>query len=246
MTYRVELDNFAGPLDLLLFLIKKNEVDLFDIPIAKITKQYLEYLDVIKMLDLEGASDFILMAATLIRIKAKLLLPKPPIAGDEEEEEDPRDELVRQLLEYQRFKEVSHKLGEIEEHERLKFRRAFFADEYENGSDEAWVPSQPISLFDLIGAFRQVLQRAPKITHHSVEQVPVTAEEQITFILSRLDANNGQVLFYEMIESLTSRVAMIVTFLALLELIKRSDVVVTQSSTFGEIWIHRRAWSSVN
>ncbi|MCI0447359.1 segregation/condensation protein A, partial [bacterium] len=125
MPYRVKLEAFEGPLDLLLFLIKKSEVDIYDIPIADITQQYLEYLEIITQLDLEGAGDFILVAATLIRIKAQMLLPKPPLE-EGEEEEDPRAELVRRLLEYQRFKEVAVQMSDLENHQRLLFPRAFF------------------------------------------------------------------------------------------------------------------------
>lgn len=113
MAYRIKLNMFEGPLDLLLFLIKKEEVDIYDIPIADITKQFLEYVELITLLDLETAGDFILVAATLIRIKAQMLLPKNPEEG-EEEEEDPRQELVRRLLEYQQYKEVAMKFGELE------------------------------------------------------------------------------------------------------------------------------------
>jgi len=119
MAYRVKLQNFEGPLDLLLFLIKKNEVDIYDIPIADITSQYLEYVEIIKLLDLESAGEFILLAATLIRIKAKMLLPRPQ-SDEEEEIIDPRMELVTRLLEYKKFKELAFKMSEIEE-EQSKF-----------------------------------------------------------------------------------------------------------------------------
>lgn len=238
-TYRVHLENFDGPLDLLLFLIKKNEVDLFDIPIADITGQYLQYLDVLQLLDLEAASDYILMAATLIRIKAKMLLPKSPIESDEEEEEDPREELVRRLLEYQRFKEVGAQMADF-----AVARAQLFTRQYTNGDIETDFHSidgalSNYTLFELIAAFKQILSRAPKVMHHRVEHEPATTEEQMDYLLKKMDAQNGQILFYEAIESLQNRIAMIVTFLALLELIRRRIVAVTQSSTFGEIWIKR-------
>ena len=126
MPYKVKLESFEGPLDLLLYLIKKNEVDIYDIPISKITRQYLEYIEIIQLLDLEAASDFILMAATLMRIKAQMLLPKPSIEEEVQDVEDPRQELVYRLLEYKRFKDVAAELGEKEEIARKQFPRGGF------------------------------------------------------------------------------------------------------------------------
>src|SRR5262245_11315877 len=158
MAYRVKLRTFEGPLDLLLFLIKKEEVDIYDIPIAEITRQYLEYLEILTLLDLESAGDFILVAATLIRIKAQLLLPRNP-EEQEEEEEDPRQELVRRLLEYQQYKEVALQLGQFEFRERdyfgLGFRNYDFSDEPPDYSEI----SGQVSLFDLMAAFKRVLMR---------------------------------------------------------------------------------------
>ncbi|MDQ7054910.1 MAG: segregation/condensation protein A [candidate division KSB1 bacterium] len=246
MIYRVQLENFEGPLDLLLYLIKKNEVDLFNIPISEITRQYLEYIEIIQMLDLEGASDFILMAATLIRIKAKMLLPKPPVDMDEEEEEDPREELVRRLLEYQRFKEVAIKMADYESQRQLLYTRRYFDQHMEPEPQDWWDPKTSYTLFDLMWAFKEILQKAPKVTQHSVEQIPVTIDDQIGYILRQLDQNEGQLLFYELLEKLKKRIIMIVTFLSLLELIRRGEVEVTQSSTFGEIWVRRKRWTSLN
>lgn len=236
MNYRVKLDNFDGPLDLLLFLIKKNEVDLFNIPIAEITRQFLEYVELIKLLDLEYASDYILLAATLIRIKAKMLLPKSPIEEDDETEEDPRDELVRQLLEYQRFKEITGDMSSLEHERRLVYRRRYF--DYNLDDEEiVWQPNGNYTLFELMSVFKEVLKRKPRMTHHHIEQHSVTAEEQMTFLLDLLAQNNGEILFYEMAEKLATRIVVIVTFIAMLELIRNGKILITQSSTFGEIWI---------
>lgn len=245
MAYRVHLENFEGPLDLLLFLIKKNEVDLFNIPVAEITRQYLEYLEIIQLLDLEGAGDFILMAATLIRIKAKMLLPKPPV-DTEEEEEDPREELVRRLLEYQRFKEVAHNMKEMENLSRQRFPRGYVEHDFNGETDTVWTKTDTYTLFDLMGVFRDLLRRMPKTTQHNIELVPATIEDQAAYILAKLDENEGQILFYEMLEEVKTRILMIVTFLALLELIKLGEVRVTQSSVFGEIWVQRTGWKSIN
>ena len=237
MTYRVKLRMFEGPLDLLLFLIKKEEVDIYDIPIAEVTRQYLEYLEILTLLDLEGAGDFILVAATLIRIKAQLLLPKNP-EEQEEEEEDPRQELVRRLLEYQQYKEVALHLGQFEFRERdyfgLGFRDYDFSDEPPDYSELAG----QVSLFDLMTAFKRVLLRIPMEAQHRIEQIPVTVEDQIDYILQELQVQR-QLLFVSLLEKMPSKVYIIVTFLALLEMMRRGAISATQSSPFGEIWIQK-------
>ncbi len=236
MNYRVKLENFDGPLDLLLFLIKKNEVDLFNIPVAVITRQFLEYVELIKLLDLEYASDYILLAATLIRIKARMLLPKSPVDDDEEIEEDPRDELVRQLLEYQRFKEITSDMSRLENQRRLVYSRRYF-DFNIDDEEILWEPNGDYTLFELMSVFKEVLKRKPRITHHHIEQHSVTAEEQMEFLLDLLAQKGGELLFYELAEQLTSRIVVIITFIAMLELIRNGKILITQSSTFGEIWI---------
>jgi segregation and condensation protein A len=239
MPYRVKLTNFEGPLDLLLFLIKKNEVDIYDIPIASITQQYLEYVAILQMLDLEGAGDFILLAATLIRIKAQMLLPKSPEA-EEVEEEDPRQELVRRLLEYQRYKEVAEHLAVFEANERHFYSRGhldfnFDDHDFSEGVD---YPKSNVSLFDLMAVFKQVLMRVPKDIQHRVERIPISVEEQIEYLQQELQINK-QLLFISLLQKLPSKIYMIVTFIALLEMMKRGMATATQSGPYGEIWINK-------
>lgn len=238
MPYRVKLENFEGPLDLLLFLIRKNEVDIYDIPIADITKQYLEYLDIIKIFDLEGAGDFIIMAATLIRIKVQMLLPKPQLADDDEEYIDPRMELVTKLLEYKRFKEVAHKLHDFEDEKRDLFPRSYFNSDNGDVEDNEIKFSGDVTLFSLIQAFKAIVERIPKEVFHEVKTLEISTEEQIEFILNYLKENE-QVSFVDLIGHLQNKIIMIVTFIALLELIKRREIVVKQAVPFGEIWIRR-------
>jgi segregation and condensation protein A len=237
MLYRVKLTNFEGPLDLLLFLIKKNEVDIYDIPIAAITQQYLEYVAILQMLDLEGAGDFILLAATLIRIKAQMLLPKPP-EESEEEEEDPRQELVRRLLEYQRYKEVAGHLSDFEISERDFYPRGHFDLNFDDHDFSDWATPGNVSLFDLMTVFKQVLMRMPKDIQHTVERIPISVEEQIEYVMQELQISK-QLLFINLLQKLPSKIYMIVTFIALLEMIRRGLVVATQSGPFGEIWINK-------
>jgi len=237
MAYRIKLQNFEGPLDLLLFLIKKNEVDIYDIPIAEITKQYMGYVEIIQLLDLEGASEFILLAATLIRIKAKMLLPRPKSEDDEEEVVDPRLELVTRLIEYKRFKELAFKLSDIEDEQSKVFQRGFLPDkdvESEDGIDL----DADVSLFTLITVFKQVLERIPKESFHHVEDIQISLEEQIEFIYTHLRRVN-QISFVDLIAHIQSKLIVVVTFMALLELIKRGEIIARQSMPFGEIWIVR-------
>lgn len=238
MAYRVKLDNFEGPLDLLLFLIKKNEVDIYDIPIAEITAQYLEYVEIIKLLDLESAGEFILLAATLIRIKAKMLLPRPQ-TDEEEDIIDPRLELVSRLLEYKRFKELAVKLSDLEDEQRNVFARVY-NDEIEPEPEGGIEMDEDVTLFSLITAFKQVLDRMPRETFHHVEIIQISLEEQIDYILNRL-VNGKQVTFVELVSHVRDRLIIVVTFMALLELIKRGELITRQSRAFGEIWIARKS-----
>lgn len=238
MLYRVHLQNFEGPLDLLLFLINKNEVDIHDIPIAEITKQYMAYLEVLEWLDLENAGDFILMAATLIRIKAQMLLPRPELDEDEEAE-DPRQELVMRLLEYQRFKEVAEEMSELESRQREFYPLAQVGLEFEEDAEaEDEALGEDVSLFNLMAAFVALLKRVPPRTQYTVERVPVTVDQQAQYIIDHLN-QHGQALFTDLFRPLKERITMIVTFVALLELVKRQQVRLEQNEPFSEIWLSR-------
>ncbi len=238
MSYRVKLQNFEGPLDLLLFLIRKNEVDIYDIPISEITRQYLEYVEIIKILDLEMAGDFIIMAATLIRIKVKMLLPRPELDEDEEEIIDPRMELVTRILEYKRFKEMAHKLQDLEDDQLKVFPRLYLQFNEEDVNEEITF-SEDVNLFSLIQAFKQALDNIPKETFHEIKDIEINTEEQIDYIMNMLNAQK-QFSFYDLISRFREKIIMIVTFIALLELIKRGQIVVKQATPFGEIWITKR------
>jgi len=238
MPYRVQLQNFEGPLDLLLFLIKKSEVEIYDIPVADITQQYLEYLTMIELLDLDNASEFILMAATLIRIKAQMLLPKPEL-GDDEEAEDPREELVRRLLEYQRYKEVAWGISDLEKEQRQHFPRSDFSFDFEDDQEvEEELPAKEVSIFDLMSVFAEVVKRIPPRSEHTVEQIPVTLEEQAEVIMSLLEKQE-RVLLTEMLQQIKERIVVIVTFVALLDLVKNKRLQLNQNKPFAEIWIRK-------
>jgi len=237
MSYKVKLESFEGPLDLLLFLIKKEEVDIYNIPIAKITQQYLEYLEILQMLDLESASDFILMAATLMRIKAQMLLPKPSIAEEQEDIEDPRQQLVHRLLEYQRFKEVAADLGQKEDVAGKHFSRGSFKME-EDFFPEDFQPGMEVSLFDLVAAFKTMIDQAKKVTVHRVQVISVTLEECMENVQMKL-AERDQVRFADLFTPEADKIVWIVTFIAILELIKLQVIRAFQEKPFAEILIKK-------
>ncbi|MBN1893312.1 segregation/condensation protein A [bacterium] len=237
--YRIRLPNFEGPLDLLLFLIRKEEMDIYDIPIALITRQYLAYIELMQELDLDIAGEFILMAATLIQIKVKMLLPKPEEEGEGEEEGDPRTELVRQLLEYKRFKEVAEDLTDLEDRQRRMFPRTYFEWQKPFKQEGREVVLKEMSLFDLLQAFKTVLDHIPEEPFHSVNAIQVTLEEQIAFIDGML-RDKQRFAFSDLMMGLKERIVIIVTFMAILEMIRTRRISVHQSSIFEEIWIVRR------
>lgn len=234
--YKIKLPVFEGPFDLLLYLIRKNEIDIYDIPIAQITREYLEYIELMQMLDLEIAGEFIEMVATLILIKTRMLLPQP-VAEGEDMPEDPRLQLTLQLLEYKRFKETSEKLQEIEEQRRRYFPRAStIRRQLKNVSppDEEFVVDA--TLFDLLSAFKRALDNMPKVTVHQVQTVKVTIEEQVRFIFEKL---NGKpyVIFREIVEELPGKIHIIVTFMAILDLMRLQMITCKQEAPFADIRI---------
>lgn len=236
--YKVQLEVFEGPLDLLLYLIKKEEVDIYNIPIERITTQYMEYLSLMRMLDLNIAGEFIVMAATLMMIKSRMLLPveeRPEL--EEEEGEDPRWDLVRQLIEYKKFKDAAGRLEEI-----AFERENVFALGGPNVvlDAEPGVGMQDVSLFDLITAFREVLKNAKPEEIHQIYGENFTVADQVEKILRRI-GNERAVRFTDMFSPLASRHEIICTFLALLELIRLRQVNVKQKERFGDITIEAAA-----
>ena len=232
MAYRVKLDIFEGPFDLLLFLIRKHEIDIYDIPIHDITAQFLEYVELMKILDLEVAGEFIEMVAILMNIKARMLLPRPEGIGDEDVE-DPRTELVQRLLEYKQYKDAAEELHIFEEEQRLKFGRGIQAERPRvTESDEEYL--QDVSLFDLLLAFKRALDNMPKITYHEVRRIDVTIEQQTEYLLTQLKLGVTK-LFSELVSEFTEKIYIIVTFMAILDLIKTGRIIVRQADLFDDI-----------
>lgn len=228
--YRVRLEMFEGPLDLLLHLIQKNELDIMNIPIALITEQYLEYLKVMKILNLDIAGEYLLMASTLLHVKSKMLLPTS--SEDEEEEgEDPRAELVRKLLEYQKYKEAAVELERRPMLDRDVFIRSGPV-EAEESPEEKRVE---VSLFELLEAFRQILQRAKPEIFHEVILDRITVEEKLQEILSLLQREKRSMAFHLLFPEEASRRVIVITFLAILELVKMKRIRIFQTAPFETI-----------
>jgi segregation and condensation protein A len=233
--YKVKLEVFEGPLDLLLYLIKKEEVDIYDIPIERITNQYMEYLGLMQMLNLEVAGEFLVMAATLMYIKSRMLLPADQQVTDSEAEEgeDPRWELIRQLVEYKKFKDAALQLGQREEEQSKIFaRRGDVGIEV-----DVEVPLAEVGIFDLIGAFNEVLKRVTaRSDFHEILEEKFSVSDKIEEILYTL-RDRAEMIFSELFERANSRAEIVVTFLALLELIRLKRLKVRQESPFGEILV---------
>jgi len=236
--YKVQLEVFEGPLDLLLYLIKKAEVDIYDIPIERITNQYMEYMGLMRMLDLNIAGDFLVMAATLMMIKSRMLLPVAERkATDDEDEDDPRWDLVRQLVEYKKFKDAALHLQECE-----LFQENVFAREGTNvilGADPEKA-LQDVSLFDLITAFNSALQNVPKEELREIFSERFTVAEKIDHIVQLIETRES-LRFSELFNGMISRNEIVCTFLAILELIRLKQIQARQDSRFSEILVVQAA-----
>jgi segregation and condensation protein A len=231
MSYHVKLEIFEGPMDLLLHLIKKHELDIYDIPIAPITRQYLEYLDLMKSLDMEIAGDFLVMASTLTHIKSKMLLPPPENPDDDDDGTDPRAELIRRLLEYKRFKDAAASLEQRESDWSKVYTRETEV------TPELPPDDQPLlfdfHLFDLLAALKDVLNRVPDAgIEITAEAVSIT--DKIATILARLESVDN-LLFADLFDGSTTKAHIIATFMALLELMKNRIVRAVQVEQFGAI-----------
>ena len=235
----VTLSIFQGPLDLLLYLIERDEIDIFDIPIEHITNQYLEYLSQLETLNLEVAGEFLVMAAQLLEIKSRMLLPQQERSQAEEEEAgDPRAELVARLLEYRRYKHVAEELRMRAEIQRFVFSRGAVAGANGAVPDQPQITLEEVSAFDLWAAFQNVLNRIKEPTRGEVVRPRFTVPQKIAAIAARLRWSKEGIRFEELFEESATRLELVVTFLALLELIRLRRVRVAQEHLFGEIRVY--------
>ena len=231
--YRVNLPAFEGPLDLLLDLIRKQEMDIHNIPIANVTEHYLDYLHQLETLDIDVSADFIYMAATLIHIKSKMLLPADPLVGPEEQ--DPRDELVHRLLEHEKFKNAAQLLYEkqqIEAHVWSRPDRALYTGDAVEGE-------MVVSLVDLIQTFHQVLERRKTVTKFELRHETVTIAQMMDLLRQRLMTTDDPVSLIGFFETCTTRNAMIVALLAVLEMVRMQAVILVQSELFADIGLRK-------
>ncbi|WP_071460020.1 segregation/condensation protein A [Bacillus massilinigeriensis] len=248
MSYNIKIEAFEGPLDLLLHLINRLEIDIYDIPVSQITDQYLIYIHAMKELELDVASEYLVMAATLLAIKSKMLLPKHEEEEDYqefEEETDPREELVEKLMEYKRYKEAAVELKMLEQERGLVYTKppsdlSQFAEEEKNSNGKL-----DVSLYDMLGAFQKLLRRKklqkPATAKITRQDIPI--EKRMEEIVSSLIKTGGRKKFHELFPSM-EREQLVVTFLAILELMKRKEIMVEQESNFSDIFISAQEGAS--
>ncbi len=230
-----KLPVFEGPLDLLLHLIKSSKIDIYDIPILDITRQYLDYVELMKELNLEIAGDFLVMAATLIQVKSRMLLP-PAVDESEEDAEDPRSELVKRLLEYEAYKETSSQLRKREDIWKNVFHRELpDVDSFEFEPEPVLFEA---NVFDLISAFQKLLEKAPEEVRE-ITREKLTVSDKINYIVARLDKEDG-IKFEDLFEEGYTKVTLLVTFLAMLEIVRLGLVKIYQEKAFESIWLLKR------
>ncbi|HMN47700.1 MAG TPA: segregation/condensation protein A [Ignavibacteriaceae bacterium] len=233
--YKIKLEQFEGPLDLLLFFIKRDELNIYDIPISRITKEFLDYVNLIKLLDLEIAGDFILMASTLMHIKVRMLLPRE--VDERGEEIDPRADLIKALLEYKKYKEVAEDLTYLESHQRkISYRGNFSKDEVE-APPEYDVLLKNISIYDLAKAFKKAIEGIKSVPIHEIKKINISIDEMIEFILERLK-QMGEIHFLSLVHGMKEKIRIVVTFVAILELAKMQLINIKESTEFNDFVIY--------
>ena len=235
--YKIHLDNFEGPIDLLLYFIRRDEIDIYDIPISDITKEFIETIEEWEKLHLHIAGDFIVMASSLMRIKARMLLPRAEI-NEEGAIIDPRTELVNQLVEYKRFKDASDMLKNLSNERGLKFSRKVepLLSKDVNEIEKDMVLN--ISLYDLARTFKLAMESRPVVSSLEMQKEPVKLEQQKEFIYKYFDGD-GRLRFSNILDKLKSRMEVVVTFLAILDLVREGLCIVTQDRVFGDLELQK-------
>ncbi len=242
MSFEIKLPLFEGPFDLMLFFIERDELDIYDIPISKITNDFLDYLHHLEQMEIEVASEFILFAATLMRIKSKMLLPRPEL-NEQGEEIDPREELIRNLLEYKKYKSVIQDLASLEENRLSKEKRGNLIFELQELSkvEDVDAEMQHVDLYKLLKVFQRSMAKFASRrdeTTHTVIQYPYTIEQQKDFVLEKISFKK-QVPFSEFITYKPDKIFVIYTFLAILELLQLSKVTIIIGEGFNNFWVEK-------
>lgn len=231
MSYQIKLEKFEGPLDLLLFFIRRDRLNIYDIPISDITKEFLHYISMMEMLNIDLGGEFILMASMLMKIKARMLLP---VSEEEDDDvEDPRTPLVQRLMEYQQFKKAGNELLEkYDDHSRL-FPKGEDMNYLEKQEDaKAFV--QNVSLFQLMSIFKEMIDRLPDTTPYELQQEHIHLDEQVEYLRSKLTGSE-KLLFSQLFSELKTRLRLVVTFMAVLEMLRKNELQITQDKPFGDI-----------
>ena len=237
--YKIQINNFEGPIDLLLYFIKRDELDIYDIPISEITKEFIRTVEEWKKMHLHVAGDFIVMASTLMRIKAKLLLPRPEL-DEEGEIIDPRTELIQQLVEYKRFKNAAELLGNLSIERGLNFSRQLepsFVEDIQDFEENIIINA---SLYDLAKVFKNAIDNMPVVSQFELSREPVKLEEQKEFILKHFDGD-GRLKFSTILSKLDTRMKIVVTFLAILDMVREGLCSLQQNEIFGELELQKTA-----
>tara|TARA_B100000029_G_scaffold63868_1_gene57196 strand:+ start:1479 stop:2207 length:729 start_codon:yes stop_codon:yes gene_type:complete len=235
--YQIQLDNFEGPIDLLLYFIRRDELDIYDIPISKITKEFVETVEEWEKMHLHVAGDFIVMASTLMRIKAKLLLPRPEL-DDDGEIIDPRTELVQQLVEYKRYKNAAEILNNLSNDQSQRFTRQLEPLMVVDESDVEENLILDVTLFDLARFFKSAMDSMPVVSQFELNREPVKLEEQKKFIFKHFDGD-GKLKFSTILSKLETRMEIVVTFLAILDLIREGSCIVIQENVFDDLELQK-------
>ncbi|MDP6853064.1 MAG: segregation/condensation protein A [Candidatus Marinimicrobia bacterium] len=237
MAYEVKIENFEGPMDLLLFFIHRDKLNIYDIPISHITNEFLEYLKVMEILNIDVGGEFVYMASLLMKIKAKMLLPVSE--GEDEEIEDPRTPLVQRLLEYQQYKEVGEALLELHENHLYQYPLGNTIPVIiTNGQQQDVLHN--VTLFSLSSIFQELLHRLPEVNPYELRQEPIQLEDQIQFLLQALP-ESGSVTFTSLFPSLQTKLKIVVTFMAILELLRNKQIHITQAHPFGDVSLSKAA-----
>tara|TARA_B110000116_G_C16783905_1_gene559813 strand:- start:1110 stop:1838 length:729 start_codon:yes stop_codon:yes gene_type:complete len=233
MSYRIQLENFEGPMDLLLYFIRRDELDIYDIPISKITKEFIETIEEWKKVNMAIAGEFIVMASTLMRVKARMMIPRPEL-DDEGEVIDPRAELMNQLIDYKRFRNVAEMLEMMSIKRSQVTPRQFEQEILEIEGNDLGSILHDVSLYDLARVFKEAMENRPVISQFELSREPIRLEEQKEFIFKHFDGE-GRLRFSTLIDKLATRMELIVTFLAVLDMVRDGTCTFDQSSTFGDI-----------
>ena len=229
--HNIHLDQFEGPLDLLLYFIRRDEIDIYDIPISKITYDYLKVIDKMNSLNVSIAGEFVLMAATLMKIKSKILIPRQEL-NEEGEIIDPRTDLVNKLIEYQQFKNVSDKLRMLQDEADLSYTRRLLEDSSFEKSEK--MSYDDLTLFNLAELFKKAIEKAPLVNPIELRAEPISLESRKKLILSSFDGN-GKLSFFNLILNLKDKLDIIISFLAILDLIRTKQILVFQKNVFSDI-----------